>query len=56
MEELTDKEKRFLRRVFKATYEILYELEYHSGDEIIVLDFDIGDLNHLSDKLGVDYY
>ena len=52
MEELTEKEKQFLQRVFKAANIILDDME-KSND---IVDFDRNDLFSLAEKLNIDYW
>ena len=52
MEELTEKEKQFLKRVFKAADVILNDVR--KSDDII--DFDQNDLFSLAEKLNIDYW
>ncbi len=52
MEELTEKEKQFLKRVFKAANVILDDVR--NSDDII--DFDQNDLFNLAEKLNIEYY
>lgn len=53
MEELTDKEKNFLRKVFHAADVILEDLKISGEDQAI--DFSENDLFTLAEKLGVNY-
>jgi hypothetical protein len=52
MEGLTEKEKQFLQRVFKAANIILDDME-KSND---IVDFDRNDLFSLAEKLNIDYW
>ena len=52
MEELTEKEKQFLKRVFKAADVILDDVR--KSDDMV--DFDQNDLFSLAEKLNIDYW
>jgi len=54
IEELTDKEKNFLRKVFHAADVIFEDLKISGEDWAI--DFSENDLFALAEKLGVDYW
>ena len=53
IEELNDKEKNFLRKVFHAADVIFEDLKISGEDWAI--DFSENDLFTLAEKLGVDY-
>lgn len=52
MVELTEKEKQFLKRIFKAADVILDDVR--KSDDMV--DFDQNDLFSLAEKLNIDYW